>query len=66
MKMLMEGSDFAKKIHVTDLATHVGYMPENPYDPKYEEVLVACKAILWKNARKTVRTSCSKQDRKLR
>ena len=46
--MLMEGSDFAKKIHVTDLATHVGYMPENPYDPKYEEVLVACKAIVEK------------------
>ena len=46
LKMLMEGSDFAKKIHVTDLATHVGYMPENPYDPKYEEVLVACKAIV--------------------
>ena len=48
LKMLMEGSDFAKKIHVTDLATHVGYMPENPYDPKYEEVLVACKAIVEK------------------
>ena len=48
LKMLMEGSDFAKKIHVTDLATHVGFMPENPYDPKYEEVLVACKAIVAK------------------
>ena len=48
LKMLMEGSDFAKKIQVTDLATHVGYMPENPYDPKYEEVLVACKAIVEK------------------
>ena len=48
LKMLMEGSDIAKKIHVTDLATHVGYMPENPYDPKYEEVLVACKAIVEK------------------
>ena len=46
--MILEGSDFAKKIHVTDLATHVGYMPENPYDPKYEEVLVACKAIVEK------------------
>lgn len=48
MKMLLEGSDFAKKIHVTDLATHVGYMPENPYDPKYYEVLVACKTIVEK------------------
>lgn len=48
LKMLMEGSDFAKKIRVTDFATHVGYMPENPYDPKYQEVLVACKAIVEK------------------
>ena len=48
LKMLMEGSDFAKKIHVQDFATHVGYMPENPYDPKYQEVLTACKAIVEK------------------
>lgn len=48
LKMLMEGSDFAKKIHVRDLATHVGFMPENPLDPKYEEVLSACKAIVEK------------------
>lgn len=48
LKMLMEGSDFAKKIHVRDLATHVGFMPENPLDPKYQEVLTACKAIVEK------------------
>lgn len=48
LKMLMDGSDFAKKIHVKDFVTHVGYMPENPYDPKYEEVLVACKSIIEK------------------
>lgn len=48
LKMLMEGSDFAKKIHVEDFATHVGFMPENPYDPKYQEVLTACKAIVRK------------------
>ena len=48
LKMLMEGSDFAQKIHVQDFATHVGYMPENPYDPKYQEVLTACKAIVEK------------------
>ena len=47
-KMVMEGADFAKKIHVTDVVTHVGYMPENPYDPKYQEVLVACKMIVLK------------------
>ncbi len=48
VKMLMEGVDFAKKIHATDFATHVGYMPENPCDPKYQEVLTACKAIVAK------------------
>ncbi len=48
LKMLMEGSDFARKIHVTDFATHVGYMPENPYDPNYQGVLTACKAIVEK------------------
>lgn len=46
VRMLLEGSDFAKRIHVTDFATHVGYMPENPYDPKYQEVLSACKEVV--------------------
>lgn len=48
LKMLMEGSDFAKKLGVTDFVTHVGFLPENPYDPKYEEVLTACRAIVEK------------------
>lgn len=48
LKMLMEGSDFAGKIGATDFVTHVGYMPENPYDPLYQEVLTACKAIVQK------------------
>lgn len=46
LKMLEEGSDFAKKLGATDFVTHVGYMPENPYDPKYQEVLTACKTIV--------------------
>ncbi len=48
VEMLMEGSDFAKKIHVMDFATHVGYMPENPYDPAYGEVIKACVAVVEK------------------
>ena len=40
--------DFYEGQLTLGLATHVGYMPENPYDPKYEEVLVACKAIVEK------------------
>ncbi len=50
---------FCKKIHAVDFATHVGYMPENPYDPKYQEVLTACKAIVAK-CNRTARTFCSK------
>ncbi len=48
LKMLMEGSDFAKKINAKDFATHVGYMPENPFDPNYQGTLSACKAIVEK------------------
>ncbi|MCI9135587.1 MAG: sugar phosphate isomerase/epimerase [Lachnospiraceae bacterium] len=48
VKMLMEGSDFARKLQVTDFVTHVGYLPENPYDPQYQEVLSACKAVVEK------------------
>lgn len=46
MEMLMEGSDFASWIHVKDLATHAGFMPENPYDPNYPAVLVSLKKIV--------------------
>ena len=28
LKMLMEGSDFAKKLGVTDFVTHVGFLPD--------------------------------------
>lgn len=46
LQMLMEGSDFAEKIHVTDLVTHVGYMPENPNDPNYAGVIAALKHLV--------------------
>lgn len=45
LEMLLEGSDFARKIHVGNLATHVGYMPENPYDPKYRDVVTCLKTL---------------------
>lgn len=45
IQTLIEGSDFAKAIHTTDLVTHVGYMPENPYDPNYHGVLAAVKKV---------------------
>lgn len=46
IKMLLEGIEFAKKINVKDFVTHVGYMPENPYDPNYAGVLNACKEVV--------------------
>ena len=45
LQMLMEGSDFAKLIGVKNLVTHVGYMPENPYDTNYQGTLNACKEV---------------------
>lgn len=48
LKTLMNGSDFAKKMQIKNIVTHVGYMPENPYDPKYMEVIIALKALAGK------------------
>jgi len=45
LQMLMQGSDFARKINVKDLVTHVGYLPENPYDSIYREIVVVLKAL---------------------
>lgn len=38
---MLAASEFAAKIGVTDIATHVGFIPENPSDPNYPG-LVAC------------------------
>lgn len=46
VKMLQEGIAFADMIHVKDVATHVGYMPENPYDSNYAGVLVCLKELV--------------------
>lgn len=46
MKMLQKGIAFADMIHVKDVATHVGYMPENPYDPNYAGVLTCLKDLV--------------------
>lgn len=45
MKNLIKGADFAKKIGVVDVVTHVGYIPENPNDPNYKGVLEAVKYV---------------------
>lgn len=41
VRQLMNGSDFAKKINVKNLATHAGFLPEVP-DTKEYEALIEC------------------------
>ena len=45
MQELMEGSDFAKMIGVDKVATHVGFMPENPSTEHYHAVVAAIRVV---------------------
>jgi sugar phosphate isomerase/epimerase len=45
METLVRGADFAKRIGVVDVVTHVGYIPENPNDSDYKGVLEAVKYV---------------------
>lgn len=45
MKDLMNGADFAKKLGVVDVATHMGFIPENPMDSNYHGLVTALKVI---------------------
>lgn len=45
IKTLCKGSDFAKKLGVKDIVTHAGFIPENPNDSNYIEVLEAVKYV---------------------
>ena len=42
---LKKGSDFAKKIGVNDIITHVGFLPENPNTTEFTEVVCAIREI---------------------
>ena len=42
---LCDGSDFAKKLGVTDVITHMGYIPENPYDPNFAPLCIAIRTV---------------------
>ena len=42
---LIEGSDFAAKLSITDFVTHVGFIPENPYDSNYFGIVHAVKTV---------------------
>lgn len=42
---LYAASDFALKIGVTDVITHVGFIPENPYDPDFIGTVTALRGL---------------------
>ncbi len=45
VKNLCDGSDFAKKLGVSDVATHMGFIPENPFDPNFEPLCDAIRIV---------------------
>ena len=45
MEELMRGCDFAVKIGVTDVITHMGFIPENPHDPLYAGMIDALREV---------------------
>ncbi|MBR4888991.1 MAG: sugar phosphate isomerase/epimerase [Clostridia bacterium] len=45
VKNLCDGADFAKKLGVTDVVTHMGFIPENPYDPNFATFCVAVRTV---------------------
>lgn len=45
MKNLCDGANFAKKLGVTDVVTHMGFIPENPYDPNFATFCVAVRTV---------------------
>ena len=45
IKNLCDGADFAHKIGVADVITHMGFIPENPYDPNFSSFCVAVKIV---------------------
>ena len=42
---LCDGADFAHELGVTDVVTHMGFIPENPYDPNFNSFCVAVRYV---------------------
>lgn len=51
---ILLGVDFAAKIGVSRVATHVGFLPENMNDPKYLDIVAALRHIAWKCKEKNI------------
>jgi len=45
LKALKKASDFTREVGVENIATHVGFIPENPKDPIYISLIEALKNI---------------------
>ena len=45
MHNLMAGADFAHKLGVRDMITHMGFIPENPNDPDFVGMCVAVRRV---------------------
>ena len=45
MEALKRGARFAKLLGITDITTHVGFLPENPSTTEYREVVIAIRDV---------------------
>lgn len=45
IRNLCDGADFAKKLGVTDVVTHMGFIPENPLDSNFIPLCVAIREV---------------------
>ena len=45
LKELFRASDFLQMVGVTDMITHVGFLPENPNDPDFVGVVAALRSL---------------------
>ena len=45
VKNLCDGADFAHRIGLTDVATHMGFIPECPFDPNFEPLCNAIRTV---------------------
>lgn len=45
LKHIRKASDFASKLGVSRLQTHIGYVPEDPSDPDYAGVVAAMRTV---------------------
>lgn len=65
VETLCAGADFAHLLGITDVVTHMGFIPENPNDPNFNSFCVAVRTVA-QHLKKTGRFFCLKQVRKHR